>query len=243
MNFNVLPSLVGLAILVVVFRAILRQGAAERLQLWLTAWILVLIHFVAQFLDVGHGLWDHVASAVSLGALELASISFLISMSPRANDERRQLLLGAILGLPALAYTTAVVWGCDGAQLLLWRGGSSLRGYFIVSLELVSGDNFLSVWLVDFSCGVFPSVLLWTIARDHVDFGIYAILAGLNFVVAFLYWRRFRRATAGVLTTVFGFIAWGSVFPIGLFLELYSPLHASSNPRSGTFPSTSWPWA
>jgi len=31
MNFNILPSLVALAILVVVFEAILRQGAAERL--------------------------------------------------------------------------------------------------------------------------------------------------------------------------------------------------------------------
>src|SRR5271155_4200029 len=111
MNFNVLPSLVALAILVVVFRAILRQGAAERLQLWLTAWILVLVHFVAQFVDVGHGLWDVVASAVSLGALELAGIAFLISMSPRATDNRRQVALGAVLGIPALAYTTAVVCG------------------------------------------------------------------------------------------------------------------------------------
>src|ERR1022692_2085727 len=111
MNFNVLPSLVALAILVVVFEAILRQGAAERLQLWLTAWVLVLIHFIAQFVNVGHGLWNQIATAVSLGSLELASISFLISMSPRAGTARRQLLLGTILGVPALAYTTAAVWG------------------------------------------------------------------------------------------------------------------------------------
>src|ERR1039457_67255 len=103
MNFNVLPSLVALAILVVVFEAILRQGAAERLQLWLTAWVLVLIHFIAQFVNVGHGLWNHIATAVSLGSLELATISFLISMSPRAGTARRQLLLGTILGVPALA--------------------------------------------------------------------------------------------------------------------------------------------
>ena len=76
MNFNVLPSLIALAILVVVFRAILRQGAAERLQLWLTAWILVLIHFVAQFLDVGHGLWDQVASAVSMAGPRTCKHSF-----------------------------------------------------------------------------------------------------------------------------------------------------------------------
>ena len=222
MNFNVLPSLVALAILVVVFRAILRQGAAERLQLWLTAWILVLIHFVAQFVDVGHGPWDHVASAVSLGAVELASIAFLISMSPRASNRRRQLLLGAVLGLPALAYTTAVVWeltahsfyygvvvvALTATSLLAWNWYRETPSY-LFGLLLASV--------------VFSSVLIWMVARNHADLGINVILAGLNFVVAVLYWRHFQRATAGVLTTVFGFVAWGAVFPIGMFLDLYSP--------------------
>jgi diguanylate cyclase (GGDEF)-like protein len=222
MNFNVLPSLVALAILVVVFRAILRQGAAERLQLWLTAWILVLVHFVAQFVDVGHGPWDHVASAVSLGALELASIAFLISMSPRAVAFRRQLLLSALLGLPALAYTTAVVWELTAHGFY----------YGVVLVALTATSLLAWNWYRDtpsylfgllLASVVFSSVLIWMVARNHADLGINVILAGLNFVVAVLYWRHFQRATAGVLTTVFGFVAWGAVFPIGMFLDLYSP--------------------
>ena len=222
MNFNVLPSLVALAILVVVFRAILRQGAAERLQLWLTAWILVLIHFVAKFVDVGHGPWDHVASAVNLGALELASIAFLISMSPRASTRRRQLLLGAVLGFPALAYTTAVVWELTahsfyyGVVLVALTATSLLAwNWYRETPSYLFGLLLASV--------VFSSVLIWMVARNHADLGINVILAGLNFVVAVLYWRHFQRATAGVLTTVFGFVAWGAVFPIGMFLDLYSP--------------------
>ena len=93
MNFNTLPSLIALAILVVVFRAILRQSTNERLHLWLTGWILVLVHFGAQFLDVGQGHWNRVATAVSLNALELASIAFLVSVSHVANNARRQFLL------------------------------------------------------------------------------------------------------------------------------------------------------
>jgi diguanylate cyclase (GGDEF)-like protein len=222
MNFNVLPSLVALAILVVVFRAILRQGAAERLQLWLTAWILVLIHFVAKFVDVGHGPWDHVASAVNLGALELASIAFLISMSPRASTRRRQLLLGAVLGLPALAYTTAVVWELTahgfyyGVVLVALTATSLLAwNWYRETPSYLFGLLLASV--------VFSSVLIWMVARNRADLGINVILAGLNFVVAVLYWRHFQRATAGVLTTVFGFVAWGAVFPISMFLQLYSP--------------------
>ncbi len=222
MNYNVLPSLIALAIMVAVFRAILRQGAADRLQLWLTAWILVLIHFVAQFVDVGHGLWDQIATAVSVGALELASISFLISMSPRANNRRRQLLLGAVLGLPALAYTTAVVWE--------FAAHSFYYGVVVAALAATSllawnwyRDRFSYLVSLLLGSAAFSSILIWMIARNHADLGIYIILAGFNFVAALLYWRHFERATAGVLTTVFGFIAWGAVFPIGMFLQLYSP--------------------
>ncbi len=222
MNFNILPNLIALAILVVVFRAILRQGAAEPQQLWLTGWILVLIHFSAQFVDVGHSPWDHVASAVSVGALELATISFLISMLDQASNRRRRLLLGTILGLPALAYTTAAVWGLTAH--------SFYYGVVVVALAATSllGWN----WYRDtpsylfgllFGSVVFSSILVWMIAGDHADLGVNVILAGLNFVVAVQYWRHFRRATAGVLTTIFGFIAWGAVFPVSMFLQLYSP--------------------
>ncbi len=222
MNFKVLPSLIALAILVGVFRAVLRQAAAERLHLWLTGWILVLIHFVAAFLDVGNGLWDRVTSVVSLGALELASISFLISMSPRATNRRRQLLLGAILGIPALLYTTAVVWELTARSFY----------YLVVVVALAATSVLAWKWYRDspayfagvlLASVVFSSGLIWVIARNHADFGLEVMLAGFNFVVAFLYWRHFHRGTAGVLTTVFGFVGWGAVFPIGVVLQLYSP--------------------
>ena len=222
MNLNVLPSLVALAILVVVFEAILGQGAAERLQLWLTAWVLVLIHFIAEFVNVGHGLWNHIATAVSLGSLELATISFLISMSPRAGTARRQLLLGTILGVPALAYTTAAIWGL--------AAHSFYYGVVVVALATTTllawnwyHDIFSYLFGLLFGCLVFSALMLWMAARDHTVLGINVILAGLNFVVAVLYWRHFQRATAGVLTTVFGFIAWGTVFPIVMFLHRYFP--------------------
>ncbi len=222
MDFKVLPSLIALAILVWVFRAVLRQAAAERLHLWLTGWFLVLIHFVAAFVDVGNGLWDRVTSVVSLGALELASISFLISMSPRGTTRRRQLLLGAILGIPALLYTTGVIWE------LTARGF-----YYLVVIAALATTSVLAwKWYRDlptYLAGVllasviFSSAMIWVIARNHADFGLEVMLAGFNFVVAFLYWRHFHRGTAGVLTTVFGFVGWGAVFPIGVVLQLYSP--------------------
>src|SRR5271167_1622566 len=188
MNFNTLPSLLALATLVVVFRAILRQGTSERLHLWLTGWILVLIHFVAQFLDTGQGLWNHLASAVSLNALELASIAFLISVSHGANNRRRQLLLAAVVGVPAMLYTDAVIWDINfrifyyavialafaGAGLVIWKFHGKVTPYVI------------GMWI---GCFGLSCAVTWAVVRGAFELGIIFLLAALNFIVAVLFWR------------------------------------------------------
>ncbi len=228
MNFNTLPSLIALAILVVVFRAILRQGSNEPLHLWLTGWILVLIHFVAQFVNTEQGLWGRLATAVSINALEAASIAFLISVSLVATDRRRQLLLAAIIGFPALTYTDAVIWdvtshifyyaliavALGGALLMIWN-------FYRKATPYVVG---LSIGCVGLACAV-----VWAVARGKPDLGIIFLLAAFNFIVAALFWRRFSRTTVGVLTTVFGFVAWGAVFPVGQALDSFAPsVHVES---------------
>ncbi len=168
------------------------------------------------------------AYAVSLNALELASIAFLISVSLVATDRRRQLLLAAVIGIPALVYTDANVWDISshifyyiviavafaGAVLVVWNFYRKTTPYVIA----------LSAGCVVVACG-----MVWAVARNQADLGIIFLLAALNYIVATLFWRRFSRATVGVLTTVFGFIAWGSVFPIGTLLVIFAPsIHVQS---------------
>ncbi len=228
MNFNTLPSLIALAILVVVFRAILRQGTSERLHLWLAGWILVLVHFVAQFVDVGQGTWDRIASAVNLNALEFASIAFLISVSHGASNGRRQLLLAAVIGVPAVLYTDAVIWDVTArvfyyAVIALAFSGASLvisKFYGKVTAYVIG------LWI---GCLAISCAIAWAVALGRLDLGIILLLAALNFIVAALFWRHFHRATVGVLTAVLGFVTWGAVFPIGQFLATFAPsIHVES---------------
>jgi len=53
LNFNALPNLIALAILVGVFAAIARQHTNERVHFWLVGWALVLLRSVVQFAHVG----------------------------------------------------------------------------------------------------------------------------------------------------------------------------------------------
>jgi diguanylate cyclase (GGDEF)-like protein len=222
MNFNVLPSLVALAILVGVFWAILRAVSVERLHLWLAGWILVLVHFGAQFLGTGPQPWDKILLAISLNALELASLAFMISMSEIAYNPRRQLLQGAILGIPAILFTNAVVWDV------------SAHGFYYAVIAVALVASFWLIWSgyrtattyvisILLALVVFSGIVAWTVAKGKLDWSIDCILATFNFVVAVLYWRRFARTSAGVLTTVFGFVAWGAVFPLSAWMSVQMP--------------------
>jgi len=228
MNFNILPSLVALAILVIVFRAILRQSSNERLHLWLMGWFLVLVHFVAQFVDVGHGLWDRIATAISLNALELASIAFLISVSRNATTRGRQLLLAAVIAIPAAAYTDAIIWDVTSHAVYYGIIALGLAGVLLV----IWGFYWkITPYLIGLStaCLGMSSVIAWAVARGHLELGISFLLAGLNFIVAVLFWRHFQRATVGVLTAVSGFAVWGAVFPTGMLLATFaSSIHVES---------------
>src|ERR1700761_1106416 len=116
MNFNTLPNLIALAILVAVFRAILRRGTTERLHLWLAGWVLILVHFAAQFLNAGEGTLGRLIAAVSYDSLALASIAFLISVSTVASDRRRQILMAIAISLPALAFINGVIWDVNSSS-------------------------------------------------------------------------------------------------------------------------------
>jgi diguanylate cyclase len=222
MKFNVLPSLIALAVLVAVFRAILRQSSTERLELWLTGWFLVLVHFVAQFFLVGEGAWARWLSSFSLSFLQLATIVFLISVFPMAKDRRSQLMLAAGLGIPALLYTNALIWEV------------SSHGFYYAVTVLAFGSTALMTWgfyrkLTPYVVGLLTGCLVVTVvmdvcvARSQLDLGLAVLLCALNLAAAVLYWLRFHRLTAGVLTTSGGFVAWGAVFPCAFLLGMFTP--------------------
>src|SRR5262249_29894068 len=59
--------------------------------------------------------------------------------------------------------------------------------------------------------------------RHDADTGLLAFLTVGFSLPAFLYWRRYRRWSPGVITGVSGFLLWGLVFPLGLFMDKHWP--------------------
>jgi peptidoglycan/LPS O-acetylase OafA/YrhL len=113
LNFNALPALIALAILVTVFAAIRRQQTRERVNLWLTGWAFILLRSVVEFAHSSNDWMAQIEHAIGLCAMVMASVAFVVSVAPQATTWRRQLVVSLVLGVPALAYTNAMLWGVN----------------------------------------------------------------------------------------------------------------------------------
>jgi len=222
MNFTILPHLIALAVLVAVFWAISRKTTAERLYLWLTGWALLLVHFVAQSFSAGNNLWNRAAEVISVDLLVLAGVAFLISIVAAEFSLRRQAVLALSIAAPAVAYTSAAVWGVINKPYYLISiavgvlapaiccRGQLLRNKLRTAVALVLAA--LATWII-----------AGAVVRGNPELGTTVILAVLNLSIAIFYAMWHRRATAGVMTTVIGFSLWGLIFPVVVLLDKFAP--------------------
>lgn len=221
MNFSTLPNLIALAILVVVFWAISRKAVGEQVQLWLIGWFLVLVHFAAQFAAAASGAWGPAAVSISLDSLILAGVAFLISVSAIVSNRRRKLYLALAIAVPALAYSNGAIWGVGYQSFYYCLVAVGMLAPLLVLWHHQRQGNLYAAGVV--MAAVAAGVTGWGVAHGDPDIGVTVILAALNFTAAILYWNHHKRATAGVLTAVSGFVLWGAVFPTAALLQLFAP--------------------
>jgi diguanylate cyclase (GGDEF)-like protein len=224
LNYNALPALIALAILVGVFAAISRHHTRARVRLWLGGWVLVLGRAVTQFLGPPsvHAHTGSPYSAIGLCLLELASIVFVVSVAPQANTALRQFSLGGAIAIPTLAYTIAMFTGVSADSFYY---AACVAGCISCLLLLALWHRQISRYVACVTvASLFVTALVaWSIAAGRADQGIHIILAATNLFAAALFWYGLRRTSAGVLTTVFGFATWGISFPVATLLRTMFP--------------------
>ncbi len=208
MNFSTLPNLAALAMLVAVFWAISRKETAERLASLARGLVSRLTSFHGTVLYATLTVKQRPGfSAASFDCLMLASIAFLISVSRVATTWQRQLVMSLAIALPCLAYSNATVWEINSPAY-----------YYLVIVcgVVVPLETFRRLYQKFdlYAAGVVTATLLtaaagiWAVRSGNADLGPTIILTMLNLSAAVLYWRHHERVTAGVLTTVGGFVLW-----------------------------------
>jgi len=146
----------------------------------------------------------------------------VVSVAPKATSWRRQLVLASILGIPSVLYTNAMLWGVSSKAFyytLILLGTTAIIALLWFWYRQLS--SYVACMAV--ACLALGALLMWGVAYGKEEYGMHAILTALNFVAAGLYWYRMQRVSAGVLTTVLGFVTWGLTFPAGLLFTTFAP--------------------
>jgi two-component system, NtrC family, sensor kinase len=219
--FDKLPTILVLAVMVSIFVALRRHVKSARLHLWIAAWGLIFVHFFVGLFEPANGNSPPLTYLIDAGCLQLSALFFIASLTSFFENTRLTILLLAVTGIPALAYTAGEAYDVKrrafyiAAIAVIFYGAPSF-----VALTRKLTTEFL-YWAPIVIIG--GTVAIYRAWHGDFDFGYVALLT-LSFALpGFLFWRRYQCWTPGVITSAGGFLLWGAVFPVGLMLDKWAP--------------------
>jgi two-component system, NtrC family, sensor kinase len=217
-----LPTFLTVGALVIIFACLKRHARCARLTVWAVGWALVFTHFLAQLLEPDHGRVSSLLLVVDSVALQAAAVAFLVSVSSVVENSVKRTTLLLVLGVPSLLYSA------------LFSAGSQARWIYVACLIACFGGAvvfFLRVhrkfsWYVAaviFLCMPAGAWAIRAAAHGSLAEGAIALLGiGFGLPGVFIcrnYWRR----SFGILTISGGFLCWGALFPLRLWIERFAP--------------------
>jgi two-component system NtrC family sensor kinase len=217
-----LPTFLTVGALVIIFACLKRHARSARLTAWAVGWALVFTHFLAQLLEPDRGRVSSLLLAIDSCALQAAAVAFLISVSSVVENSVKRTTLLLLLGVPSLLYSALFSTGSQarwlyvlsliacfgGATVFLFRVRRKFSGY-VAALTFVC--SLVGAWAI--RAALHGSFVEGATALLGVGFGLPGVLICRN------YWRR----SFGILTISGGFLGWGVLFPVQLWVERFAP--------------------
>jgi signal transduction histidine kinase len=219
--FDKLPTILVLAVMVGIFGALRRHVKSARLDLWIAAWGLIFVHFFVQIFEPPDGNLTPATFIIDLGCLQLSALFFVASLTSFFEDKKRTWTLLILTGTPITIYTIGEAYELKWRALYIACTATVFYGSILfAALRRKPTMEYFSWAAVLFIVG---SVSIYYAWHKNFDFGFLTLLTMGFAVPGFLFWRRYRRWTPGVITSAGGFILWGAVWPVGAILDTWAP--------------------
>ena len=224
--FDKLPTLLVLGVLVGIFVALGRHVNSWRLKLWTAAWGLIFVHFFVDLFATPQGDLPPSLAVISDGFLALSALFFIASLAVFYENRRMTIGLLCLAGIPVMVYAGAIDYGWTSRGIYLVCIAILFFGtpVYVASFRRLTSEAL--VWMpLAVGAGGISVARAW---RGDFNLGFLAILTVGFALPGFLFWRRYRRWSPGVITSALGFLLWGLVWPLGGFMDWKWPnLHVN----------------
>ena len=228
LDWSKLPDLVAVGLLATAFASVARNSQTPVSKHWLIAWILIVFHFFTFMFSPLPALAGSVATFLGVWTLVWAGLLFTRASVPYRREPSSMVMLYALMG----SYTTYLAALMFGGPPWLLNASAIFLGVapLVVSLTHMRRFHHPLRWAID---GVHIALMILLLAVQNrpngSDYALNAILFAVYFCAAFHFWYAFRRATAGAIIAIAGFVLWANVFTVAPALGAWYPrLHLES---------------
>jgi len=223
-DWSKLPDVGAIALLACSFASVARRSETPASGIWLTGWLMIVLHFTAfMFLPVP-GVWGILAALIGVAALTWAGLLFMWACVPFHHERSSPWMLVALLGTYTLY--VGVVTLSPGAPWAL-TVCASLLGIVPLAITLFALPTFRHPlrWTVVVINGLLCVFLLSFENRpgNGADLALNAVLFAIYIGCCLHFFYRYRRATSGALVTIVGFLAWAGVFVVAPGMAAFLP--------------------
>ena len=213
-----------MALLGCAFASVVRRNPTPVSGLWLTGWIMIVVHFVAFLFQAEPGVWGELGITVGLVSLVLAGVLFMWAAVPYRQQTSSRWMFAAMLICNLVYVIVACIspladWALTPAALLY--------GAFPITIAVVALRTFNHPlrWV---TVSIYTALAIFLLSVQHRagnggDLAMNAVLFTVYFGCCLHFWWMYRRATAGAFITIAGFFAWAMVFVVAPYLQYNWP--------------------
>lgn len=215
-------NIVIIALLVFLFGTISSARPDDRLRCWVGGWVCVLIHFGADLWSPSSVLWENVRLCVSLDALALAGILFVVSTMILKEGRAAGLRVGGLLAVSTLLCLNLAVIGPHS----VWPLSILLLARQVLAISLATRwrlNRLRVAPLVVLVCVASSVWMAFGIMHGQMEVVVVALLAEIYLVTAIDFWNNGWPQSVALHTMGAGLVAWAAVFPTWFMVHQFWP--------------------
>lgn len=224
MNWSVIPEVSAVTLVICAFASVARHNQTPISKLWLTGWLMILLHFVAGLFTPIPGIWGNLAFVLLSASLAWAGVLFMYASIPFREDASSRWMLWSLLASNTLYLTVLSLgydahWALNLAAVVL---GLCPLAVMLVSIRRV---NHPLRWILASLYGALSVFLLIFQYRpgNGSDLAWNAVMFTVYVGCCSFFSYAFRRTSAGAFVTIAGFFTWASVFIVGPMMDAFQP--------------------
>jgi diguanylate cyclase (GGDEF)-like protein len=224
MNWSVLPDLAAVGLLAAAFASVARHGETRVSRIWLTGWLMIVLHFSAALFENATGTVGVIANIVILSSLTSAGLLFMWASVPYRKDSSSFKILVGLLVANTLYITLSM-----SAPVPDWTLNISASLFCILPLSVaLATPKLITSPLRWTTVGLYSMLAVYVLAFQHRpgnggELAINAVLFTVYIGCCIHFWYAYRRGTAGAVVTIAGFFTWAMVFVVAPLMNAYFP--------------------